>query len=306
MSILGIENFHPFDSKKFKKVYKNLILKSKFCPQQFYTPPRATDEELLSVHTPEYLKSLKKSSVIANNIEIPPLKIVPSIFLRNSILEPMRLATGGTILGISLALRYGWAINLSGGYHHAKADMGEGFCFFSDVPIALKSIWKSKPDLKVLLVDLDAHQGNGFSSVLAKEPRIAILDMYNDFIYPQDRLAAQFVKYPVALQRRTNTSDYLDSLKKWLPIAIENESPNLIIYNAGTDIYLADALGNLSVTRQGIIDRDNFVFESAIEKKIPFLMVLSGGYHKDSGGIIAESIGSFLENGIVKINANER
>jgi histone deacetylase 11 len=206
----------------------------------------------------------------------------------------MRLATGGTILGVHLALRYGWAINLSGGYHHAKSGEGEGFCVFADVPIALKIIWKEKPELKVLIVDLDAHQGNGNSSILAKEPCVSILDMFNASIFPHDLEAEKFVKYRIALKNRTNTLGYLDSLRKWLPIAIENEQPNLIIYNAGTDIYPADPLGSLSVSEEGIIERDNYVFDEAMERNIPILMVLSGGYHKNSGRIIAKSIEAFL------------
>jgi histone deacetylase 11 len=111
ISILGIENFHPFDSKKYEKVYHGLISEGHLCPRQFYKPSRPSDEILLLVHTPEYLRSLKKSSVVASIAEIPPLEYLPNFILQNSLLEPMRLATGGTILGVHLALRYGWAIN---------------------------------------------------------------------------------------------------------------------------------------------------------------------------------------------------
>jgi histone deacetylase 11 len=294
ISILGMENFHPFDSKKYAKVYKGLRADRQLCRCQFYEPLEVPDEHLLSVHTPRYLESLKKSRVIAEIVEIPPFRLLPNALLRHCVLGPMRAAAGGTILGVRLALRYGWAINLSGGYHHAKSDRGEGFCVYADVPIALHSLWKEMPDLKVLIVDLDAHQGNGNSTILGSDPRVGILDMFNDYIFPNDNEAETFLKYCVPLSRRANTAQYLDSLKKWLPSAIENHQPDLIIYNAGTDIYLEDPMGNLSITEQGIIDRDEYVFSQARSNSIPILMVLSGGYHKKSGYIIAKSIRNLM------------
>lgn len=295
ISILGVENFHPFDSKKYGKVYDALISDGLLCPKQFYQPVKVSDDQLLLIHDAQYLKSLSRSDVIAQIVEISPIQYLPYFIIESGVLNPMRFATGGTILGVQLALRYGWAINLSGGYHHAKSDRGEGFSVYADVPIALKSIWKEKPSLKVLIVDLDAHQGNGNSTILMDEPRVAILDMFNSSIYPYDPYAKKGVKYLIPLQMRTNTYDYLDSLKKWLPIAIENEKPELLVYNAGTDVYMNDPLGRLSITADGIIERDGFVFDKAIENKIPILMVLSGGYHRKSGAIIAKSILAILE-----------
>jgi histone deacetylase 11 len=296
MSVLGIEHFHPFDTKKYAKAYRYLIEQKAVQLEQIYSPSRPSDEELLLVHTPEYLASIRHSSTIAKIVEIPALRFIPAPILRHGILEPMRLATGGTILGARLALRYGWAINLSGGYHHAKADKGSGFCVFADVPIAIRALWKEHPDLKVLIVDLDAHQGNGNSTILGNDPRVAIFDMYNGEIFPGDIEAQAGVKYKVPLQSHTGTLAYLDSLKQRLPQAIEEHAPGLIVYNAGTDVFVGDPLGNLSITEQGIIDRDNYVMSTAFAKKTPILMVLSGGYTKKSGAIIGKSITSFLES----------
>jgi histone deacetylase 11 len=301
ISVLGVENFHPFDSKKYRKVYKGILSGTSLRPSQFFSPREASDGDLLLVHTPDYLASLRHSGVVARIVEIPPLRMLPNFILRNGILKPMRYATGGTILGGRLALDYGWAINLSGGYHHAKGDNGGGFCVFADVPIALHSLWKEKPGLKVLIVDLDAHQGNGNSSLLGNDPRLAILDMYNASIYPCDGVAEKLVRYPVRLPMRTNTRRYLDSLSKWLPIAVSDFKPGLIVYNAGTDILCEDRLGGLSITEDGIIGRDDYVFKTALLAHIPILMVLSGGYNKKSGGIIARSINHFLEsNALIK------
>jgi histone deacetylase 11 len=294
ISILGIENFHPFDSKKYKKVFNGIIKHHTICPSQLYSPRLVTEEELLTVHTEEYLASLKSSSVISRIVEIPFLRVLPVGTLNKGILKPMKLATGGTILGVELALRYGWAINLSGGYHHAKANKGEGFCVYADVPVALHSLWQTRPDRRVLIVDLDAHQGNGNSALLGNDHRVAIFDMYNSSVYPADAEALQQVTYKIPLRRRTATEEYLILLLASLPKAIGEFNPELIVYNAGTDIFMEDRLGNLSVSERGIISRDEYVFQVAHENSIPILMVLSGGYHKKSGGIIARSINNII------------
>lgn len=301
ISIFGIENFHPFDSKKYKKVYKDLIKSNLVNKNQVIKPSLVTQDELLLVHTEEYLKSLRKSSEVSQILEIPPLKYLPNFILHRKILKPMKYATGGTILGLKMALETGWAINLSGGYHHAKSDRGEGFCVYADVPIALHTIWKTYPTLKALIIDLDAHQGNGNSAILGKDSRVAIFDMYNKYIYPNDVSAESLVTYKIPLQRNTGTKEYLELLHKWLPNSITEFNPDVIIYNAGTDIYLKDNLGNLSITKEGIIKRDEYVFTIAKNHKIPILMVLSGGYHKESGHIIAESVQNILKmQGITK------
>lgn len=294
ISVLGIEHFHPFDSQKYRKVFSGIIQKQALFPSRFYKPDIVTDKELLTVHTEGYINSLKKSRVIAQVVEIPLLRFLPACILRNGIVTPMKLATGGTILGAQLALRYGWAINLSGGYHHAKADKGEGFCMFADVPIALQAIWKEHPDCKALIIDLDAHQGNGNSSILGNDKRIAIMDMYNAAIYPNDAEAVRLVTNPIPLDPHTSTTQYNKYVSDSLPKIINDFQPGLIIYNAGTDIFAEDQLGNLSVTEEGIITRDECVFRNAIDHNIPILMVLSGGYHKKSGNIIAHSINNLI------------
>jgi histone deacetylase 11 len=120
---------------------------------------------------------------------------------------------------------------------------------------------------------------------------------YNSAIYPDDIEAAQRVKYRIPLKRRAGTTEYLGLLSSSLPKAIREFHPGLIVYNAGTDIFVEDRLGNLSVTEDGIIGRDEFVFHEAIENKIPILMVLSGGYNKKSGYIIAKSINNIMKKG---------
>lgn len=290
MSLLGIEELHPFDTKKYGKVYKALIAQAGVRPDQFHVPEPVSDADLLLVHSSEYLTSLLDSEVIAAVAEMPALGMLPVSLLRANLLKPMKFGTGGTILGAELAMRCGWAINLSGGYHHAKAEKGEGFCYYADIPIAVWKLWQERPQLKVLIVDLDAHQGNGHESIFGADERVDIFDIYNGEVYPQDEAAREFIDYDFPLDDYVEDEAYLALLMKELPKAIEESAPGLIIYNAGTDVFELDPLGGLGITDEGIVERDEFVFQSASVKGIPVLMVLSGGYAPESAGIIGRSV----------------
>ncbi len=292
--VLGIEKFHPFDSEKYGKVHRYLVDKVGIDEGSFYAPDPATDDVLLKVHDANYLDSLQKSANIALIAEVMVAALLPNAILQKHLLEPIRYATGGTILGLALALENGWAINLSGGYHHAKAESGGGFCFFADVPIAVRNMWETDPDRKVLIVDLDAHQGNGNASIFGDDPRVCIFDIFNGSIYPGDHEAARYVKYNHPVRMYVSDGEYLGLLESELPPAIEESSPGLIIYNAGTDVLAGDPLGGMNITAEGIIRRDGFVFRSAIDRKIPILLLLSGGYTRKSAGVIGRSIGNIL------------
>lgn len=241
------------------------------------------------------------------------LGYLPNFIIQRRILNPMRLATAGTVLAVELALQRGWAINLAGGYHHAKPDNGEGFCFFADIPLAVKKQLE-KGLKRVLIVDLDAHQGNGYVTLFAqnlqttapddlqyvKDSRVHIFDMYNSLIYPGDSFAKQFITYDHPL-RNPSSAKYLKILFDNLPAALEASRPDLLFYNAGTDIFEGDALGQLQVTAQGIVDRDEFVFRQAKERGIPIAMVLSGGYTPESARIIADSISNLHDKGLISL-----
>ncbi len=294
--VLGIEKLHPFDSEKYGKVHRYLVDTVGIDEESFTAPDPATDEVMLKVHTPSYLNSLTKSSSIALIAEVMMAALVPNGVLQKHLLEPKKYATGGTIQGAGLALEQGWAINLAGGYHHAKADSGGGFCFFADVPIALTIMWEGHPGRKVLIVDLDAHQGNGNASIFRDDPRVDIFDIFNGYIYPGDHEAARHVKYRYPVKMFVGDEEYLGILRRELPPAIDGSAPGIIIYNAGTDVLAGDPLGGMSITAAGIIERDATVFRLALERKIPILMVLSGGYTRKSAGIIGRSIENILKN----------
>ena len=291
ITFLGLQKLHPFDSEKYGKVYNFL---KQTLGIKTYKPFYVKDEALTTVHPSNNLKSLKKSGNIAQIAEMGPLALIPNFILQNKILAPMRYATGGTIKGSDLALKYGWSINLSGGYHHAKKDSGGGFCFFSDIAMAIRHLWEKDSDYKILIVDLDAHQGNGFEEIFKHDKRVSILDIYNEANFPYDYNARKYIDFDVPIKPYTETEKYLSVLNYNLPNAIDISEPDFVLYNAGTDIFKEDPLGHLAISEKGIIQRDEIVFKTVLQKKIPIEMVLSGGYTQKSGMIIGRSVENLL------------
>ena len=301
ITLYGIENFHPFDSCKYAKVFNKLSKKYSLNYDDFYHPSEVRPENLLYVHSAKYLLSLKDGETVEKIVEIPGISWLPDSVLDEKILYPMRLATGGSMLAVDVALEKGWAINLSGGYHHAKRNEGDGFCVYGDIALAADKFLRKEKAGRVLIIDLDAHQGNGPESMLQKELRVVILDVYNDEIYPHDNEVEKYIRYPGQLHKNTEDKEYLAIVQNLIEKAYKENDFDLVIYNAGTDIYEADELGELKISREGIIKRDEIVFKEAIKRKIPIIMVLSGGYTQESGEIVADSIINLVDKGIIKL-----
>jgi histone deacetylase 11 len=293
ITLLGLQKLHPFDSEKYGKVYRYLV--SKLGRNDFYTPESVSQNDLLTVHTKQYLASLRQSQNVAIIAEMGLLALAPNFILQSRLLTPMRYATGGTILGAQLARQHGWAINLSGGYHHAKAGSGGGFCYFADIPIAAHRLWQQQPDLAIMVIDLDAHQGNGYEAIFKDDPRVRILDVYNHDIYPRDIEARQYIDFDYPVRSYIKDTEYLNLIETEIGQALDQAKPSLVIYNAGSDIFEEDPLGQMGVSKAGVIKRDEIVFGLTLERNIPILMLLSGGYTRKSTALIGESIENLLK-----------
>lgn len=292
--LLGIERLHPFDTYKYAKIQKHLRRALGVKASAFYQPQPVGREQLERIHTKRYLDSLKKSATFLEVAEVEMLKYIPAPLLDWAVLRPMRYATGGTLLGVEVAQKHGMAINLSGGYHHAKADRGEGFCFYADINLAIAKVQDENPEAKVLVVDLDAHQGNGHESIIGSRPNQFVFDIYNEDIYPQDVEAAAYIDFPFPISSFTDDPTYLELLKTELPPVLDRLAPDFVIYNAGSDIFAEDEVGQLSISEAGILERDHVVFQETQNRSIPCLMLLSGGYTAESAGIVGRSVEALL------------
>ncbi|XP_019941959.2 histone deacetylase 11 [Paralichthys olivaceus] len=306
ITFMGLEKLHPFDSGKWGKVIRFLKEEQFLTDGNIVEALEATEEDLLVVHTKGYLNRLKWSLVVATITEIPPLMCLPNFLVQRKVLRPLRTQTGGTIMAGKLAVDRGWAINVGGGFHHCSSDKGGGFCAYADITLAVKFLFERVEGIsRATIIDLDAHQGNGHERDFMDDSRVFIMDMYNRYIYPGDGFAKRAIKRKVELDWGTEDPEYLQKVELHSEGTLNEVRPDIIIYNAGTDILDGDPLGGLSISPQGIVKRDEIVFRAARRRGIPILMVTSGGYQKKTARIIADSILNLHQQGLIGAEALE-
>ncbi|OQV18385.1 Histone deacetylase 11 [Hypsibius exemplaris] len=305
LSVLGLEKLHPFDAGKWGKVFNKLEANAMVRTDTIIIPNEATEDDLLVAHTPAYLNSLRSSSTVARITEVPPAAALPNAVLQQKFLRPMRLQTGGTVLAGKLAVTRGWAINIGGGFHHCSGGDGGGFCPYADITLCLRFLFLTNKITKAMIIDLDAHQGNGHEHDFYNDGRVYILDIYNGSIYPHDERAKRAIKRKVEIRSYMGDQEYLEKVRLHVAAALNEFKADLIVYNAGTDVLINDPLGRLSITPDGIIRRDEIVFEEAKQRSIPIVMVTSGGYQKETGIIIADSILNLWKKKLIQWPAAE-
>jgi len=297
LSACGIEKMHPFDSQKYGRIVQFLSEDHKTLntSQLMKTSGTVARSNLLMSMSKFYLFKLNYSLLLTPIIEIP-LCFLPSFITRWRVLEPMLYATQGTIEAGFAALDHKWAINLGGGYHHASCAGGGGFCVYPDITLCIHTLRKFKSHLKkFLIIDLDAHQGNGHERDFLGDDDVFIMDVYNRYIYPGDAKARGGISLDIGAHSREPDHVYLQNVKDGLATVKEEFSADFILYNAGTDCMIGDPLGNLSLTPDGIVARDEVIFRFAFENRIPICMVLSGGYQQSNAPCIAESIDNLFK-----------
>ncbi|XP_074139774.1 histone deacetylase 11 isoform X1 [Sminthopsis crassicaudata] len=300
ITFMGLEKLHPFDAGKWGKVVHFLKEENFLTDVMIVEAREATEEDLRVVHTQRYLNKLKWSFVVATITEIPPVICLPNFLVQRHVLRPLRTQTGGTIMAGKLAVERGWAINIGGGFHHCSSDRGGGFCAYADISLSIKFLFERVEGVsKATIIDLDAHQGNGHERDFMDDSRVYIMDIYNRNIYPGDSFAKRAIKRKIELEWGTGDREYLQKVSQHVEEALKEHRPDVVIYNAGTDVLEGDPLGGLSVSARGIVKRDELVFQAARKHNIPILMVTSGGYQKESARIIADSILNLFNLGLI-------
>ncbi|KAF3785798.1 Histone deacetylase 2 [Nymphaea thermarum] len=305
ISLLGLERMHLFDCCKGARICRFLIEEGILSKTQIVKPVAASKDDLLVVHSNAYLKSLKKSANVSEIIKISSASLLPNYIVQQRILRPLRKQVGGTVLAGKLAKERGWAINVGGGFHHGSAEKGGGFCAYADITLCIRYAFQCLNITRAMIIDLDAHQGNGHATDFADDGRVYILDVYNKNIYPRDYEARKLINQKVELVSGTTTEKYLECLENALQAAERAFHPELVVYNAGTDILDGDPLGRLKVTPNGIIARDEKVFKFARRRSIPLVMLTSGGYMKSSARVIANSIKNLKAKNLIDLEMSE-
>eukprot|EP00803_Ostreobium_quekettii_P010121 evm.model.scf_379.8 EVM.evm.TU.scf_379.8 scf_379:54580-57443(+) len=299
ITFFGVERLHPFDACKFRRVAEGLVAGGVVGRGQFVEPVEAAEEVLRDVHSSGYLKRLHGSKFkVAQVIELYPIVLLPNCVVQSRVMARMRHHVAGTMLAAGLALERGWAVNLGGGMHHARWNEGEGWCPYADIVLAVRRLREASGGAikRVLVVDLDVHQGNGVErdKLHLGDDDLIILDAYNCDIWPGDGEARGAIDLEVRLHSRTSDAHYLSSVAAALEKAGATLQFDFVFYNAGTDILAGDPLGALNVSEQGVVKRDEMVFEFAARMGVPICMALSGGYSKKSASVITASLSSVL------------
>jgi acetoin utilization deacetylase AcuC-like enzyme len=260
---------HVFPSEKFKLIHDTLLAEGIAEPSDYLQPDPAPDEDILRVHTPEYVRKLQTDSLTLSErmkLEIP---------LSESTRAGFWLAAGGSTLAGRKALEDGFAANLSGGFHHAYPGHGEGFCMIHDVGVAIRSLQAAGKIRTAMTVDTDVHHGNGTAAIFGDDESVLTLSIHQENNYPMPKPPSD---EDIGLDDGTRDEKYLDALEKGLLRALKKMTPDIIFYVGGADPYREDQLGGLALTIEGLQKRDRLVFEHARRLGIPVASTLAGGY----------------------------
>jgi acetoin utilization deacetylase AcuC-like enzyme len=260
---------HVFPSQKFRLIYEMLLNEGLAKKEDFLRPEPASDEDILRVHTADWVRKLKTGTLTASEVML--LEVPYSAEL----VEAVWLAAGGTILAGKMALRDGFGSNLSGGFHHAYPEHGEGFCAIHDVAVAIRELQADGAIKKAIVVDTDVHHGNGTAAIFHNDPTVFTLSIHQLNNYPGHKPPSNV---DLNMDDRVEDEEYLGALTPAVQQALDSFRPEILFYVGGADPYCEDQLGGLSLTKEGLKKRDCSVFEEARRRGIPVATTLAGGY----------------------------
>src|SRR5882724_3297049 len=260
---------HVFPSQKFRLIYEMLLREDIATPEDFLRPSPASDEDLLRVHTADWVHKLKTGTLTASEVmklEVPYSK---------ELAEAVWLAAGGTILAGQCALRDGFGSNIGGGFHHAYAGHGEGFCAINDVAVAIRRLQTDGAIRTAMVIDTDVHHGNGTASIFGEDESVFTLSIHQLNNYPAHKPASNL---DLDLDDRVEDDEYLETLLPAVAESLEKFGPDIVFYVGGADPFCEDQLGGLMLTKKGLKERDKRVFEEARKRGVPVATTLAGGY----------------------------
>ncbi len=265
---------NKFPIKKFGELANTLIKKK--IVKDFFIPEPCSVETLKKAHTEDYINKIKNKTLDKNEIRKIGFPLVDSVVRRSFV------ATGGTVLATKLALNYGIACNTAGGSHHATSNEGAGFCVFNDVAVAAKYLTTRGLANRILIIDLDVHQGNGNSEIFKNDSQVFTFSMHAKVNYPAKKSISDL---DIELDENLEDREYIDILKNNLKY-LNQEEFDFVFYIAGVDIHYNDRLGKLKITDNGIFERDELVIDNFFTNKIPICGVLGGGYNEDFNKLV--------------------
>ncbi len=263
-----------FDIMRFKKIRDKLVKERLLTRRNILRPDPCSYDDLRLVHTEDYIKRIKDPQYASKILKLDVFNL-----LYNSILEYFRVVTGGTLLATAYALKWNVPVfNLGGGYHHAHPDRAEGFCLVNDVAIAIQKFRHLQRGKKFMIIDLDYHQGNGNLLFFKDDPDIYTFSIHADTWVEIDRQQNK----DILMSSGCTDEQYLATLEKELGESCLSFRPDVVFYIAGSDVYEKDTLGDMKLSREGVLRRNQYVFHRVRERKIPLVILAGGGYGQDS------------------------
>ena len=260
---------HKFPIQKFGELANYLIENG--IVKKFHKPYPCSEETLKRAHSESYIRNVKNKTLDKETIKRIGFPMVDSVIQRSLV------ATGGTVLASKLAIQNGVACNTAGGSHHANFEGGAGYCVFNDVAVAAKYLLDRGLAGRILIVDLDVHQGNGTADIFKDNRNVFTFSMHSKTNYPAIKSKSDL---DVELDDNLEDAEYIKILKFYLN-DLDKENFDYVFYIAGVDIHFNDRLGKLKISDEGIRNRDEIVTQNFFSKGIPLCGVLGGGYNKD-------------------------
>lgn len=267
--IYPLEENHRFPMIKYELIPEQLIRENTCVDENFFNPGKIDSKIVLKTHQKEYfyrLTSLKLSKKEIREIGFP---------LSQELVDRELQIAQGTVSGVNYSLKNGISMNIAGGTHHAFYDRGEAFCMLNDQAIAANYIIQEGLFKKILIIDLDVHQGNGTASLFNSNPNVYTLSFHGKKNYPFRKEKSDL---DIEFDDNTNDNEYLKVLKETIPKVIDQFEPEFIFYLSGVDVLQNDKLGRLSLTLNGCKERDKFILQTCKNNSIPLQVSMGGGY----------------------------
>lgn len=270
--VLPLPQGHRFPMEKYALLREALGASGEFRAEDFQVPAAATDHEILRAHTPDYLRR-----VVAGEFDAAEQRRIGFPWTPQMV-ERSRRSAGATLAACRSALEDGCAANLAGGTHHAHADFGSGFCVFNDAAIAALTLQSEGLAERIAIVDCDVHQGDGTAAILADRPDVFTLSLHGERNFPFRKMQSDL---DIELPDASTDADYLSALETGLAVVFDRFGPDLVIYLAGADPYCDDRFGRLSLTFDGLAERDRRVLTRCFKSHIPVAIAMAGGYARN-------------------------
>lgn len=272
---------HVFPIEKYGLAYKSLIDSGDTTPDEWLAPEPARREELELVHTREYLDDFLAA-------RLTPRTAFSEFPISSEIVRAYVRGAGGSILACREALVRGLASNCGGGFHHAFADLAAGFCYLNDIAIGIRVLQRDKKIARAAVIDCDLHQGNGTARIFEGDDSVFTFSLHQENLYPVKERS----DWDIGLEDHAGDARYLDELSRALPVIFERSRPDFVVYQAGADPFEEDQLGDLGITRPGLLERDRLVLEECVRRGVPCAVTLGGGYARRLADTVAIHAGT--------------